>query len=419
MPNFTVTAKDKHFQAISDVVTDLLLYSDSAHKTRSDKLDTLLFSYDFTDLASAAHVVSDLQARLRQVVEAERAAESRLIASGDHGKTELLALKAQIMSFAEELTLIFDAIKLAQDKVDENHDHKSALLLRTSSSEISWRMLDDHGDLLAKLAVRDIDYSWLSRQDSSTVSKLQAGDLQAFAGSPKAVWPEIIAKHDEPSNHPLLKVRSFHHHLPTSGLILPQRGCFLLAKWTLLPPVGGITIYENFELLLHPMRLQIDTKVGSRLMEYVWPERRRRKGAEVSEPPPALRPRRITDNAATSRPQTPATPMTPVTPVRASLDSPRLFGNSLDTSDNLAPPTLRRIATSRSFTDLRSASKEQALASPRMQRNISFGPLTPLDQSETSLTKRDDKAKNDAEEMKSRSSQKTFVFVRVGRLVIS
>lgn len=206
VPQFTVSATDKHFQAISDIVTNLVLYSDAAHKTRSDKLDTLLFSYDFTDLASAAHVVSDLQARLRQVVEAERAAESRLVSLGDHGKAELLTLKAQILSLAEELTLIFDAIKLAQDKVDEHHDHKSALLLRTSSSEISWRMLDDQRDLLAKLAVRDIDYSWLSRQDSSTVNKLQAGDLQAFAGSPRAVWAEILSKHNEPSNHPLLKV---------------------------------------------------------------------------------------------------------------------------------------------------------------------------------------------------------------------
>jgi hypothetical protein len=206
VPNFTVSANDKHFRAIADIMTNLVLYSDAAHKTRSDKLETLLFSYDFTDLLSAADVIADLQNRLRDAVEATRDQESRLLGLGEYGRTEMLRLKAHTLSVAEELTFIFDAIKLAQDKSDEHNDQRSALLLHASSNEVAWRMFDASGDLLAKLAVRNIDFSWLSRQDSSTVNKLNVGDLQAFAGSPKAIWPEILSKHDEPSNHPLLKV---------------------------------------------------------------------------------------------------------------------------------------------------------------------------------------------------------------------
>lgn len=73
------------------------------------------------------------------------------------------------------------------------------------------------------------------------------------------------------------------------------------------------------------------------------------------------------------------------------------------------------MTTSRSFTDLRSIGKEQSLAPPRLQRNVSFGPHQPIDVSDMSLPKGEEKARNDAEEMKSRSSQKTFVLVRVGR----
>ena len=60
-----------------------------------------------------------------------------------------------------------------------------------------------------------------------------------------------------------------------------QRDLFLLADWTVLPPVGGITIYEAFEVTLHPIRLQIDTRVGRRIMEYVWPARRDRNQAKA------------------------------------------------------------------------------------------------------------------------------------------
>ena len=107
---------------------------------------------------------------------------------------------------SEELNLLFDAIKLAQDRSDD-HTDKSAVMLHASSSEISWRMLDKSRDMLAKLVIQNADFHWLNRQDSSTVNHLSVGNLQAFDGSRDAVWQEILAKHDEPTNHPLLKVR--------------------------------------------------------------------------------------------------------------------------------------------------------------------------------------------------------------------
>ena len=74
IPRFTVSANAEHFQAISNIVTKLLLFSDPAHKSRLDKLETLIFKYDFTDLDSAASVVSSLQSRLRDALETERLA---------------------------------------------------------------------------------------------------------------------------------------------------------------------------------------------------------------------------------------------------------------------------------------------------------------------------------------------------------
>lgn len=67
-------------------------------------------------------------------------------------------------------------------------------------------MLDDEKDLLSKLVASNINYYWLSRQDSSTVNNLAIGNLQAFDGSRNAQWAEILSKYDEPINHPLLKV---------------------------------------------------------------------------------------------------------------------------------------------------------------------------------------------------------------------
>ncbi|TFK43439.1 golgi-body localization protein domain-containing protein [Crucibulum laeve] len=397
IPRFTVSANDEHFQTISNVVTKLLLFSDAAHKTRLDKLETLLFTYDFTDLESAANVVSSLQSRLRDAMETERMtmSNSRRLEE-EEDRLGLMKLKAHIFLLAEELNFLFDAIKLVQDRFDDQADQKSALLLHASSSEISWRMLDDRRNLLAKLVVQESHFYWLSRQDSSTANNLAIGNLTAFDGSRHAIWAEILSKHYEPANHPLLK-----------------RGLFLVANWTILPPVGGITIYEVFEMSLHPLRLQIDSKVGHRIMEYVWPARRQRD-------------------------ETAATPITPKTPLqievkspvssRSSLDSPRALHAHPEPPKSLIPP-LRKLGSSRSFTDLRAVKDSGFLRAPILHRTHSSNSLkqiaNTLDSSEhrasgtasgSGAVDEEQEKIGDAAVMKTRSSQKTFVLVKISSL---
>ncbi|KAF4601061.1 hypothetical protein EYR38_005710 [Pleurotus pulmonarius] len=381
IPRFTVIASDEHFQTISDIITNVILFSDATQKSRLDKLETLLFTYDFSDLLSAAGVVSDVQSRLRNAVEVEQLALAQT-SPRDTG-AELWKLKAHIYLLSEELTYLFDAIKMAQDRVDDLNDQRSALLLRASSSEISWRMLDENKGLLAKLALRNINFKWLSRRDSSTVNSLDLADLQAFDGARNAMWTEILCKYDEPANHPLLK-----------------RGLFLLGHWTVLAPVGGITIYEDFELSLHPIRLQIDASLGRRIMEYLWPARKDR------------RIRSSTSSADTDD----ETNIPRIIATRASLDSPRAlqtFPSEVTSDATLRPPMgLRRLGSSRSFTDLRFSTTQEP--APKLSRTRSSDALKPTNQVEP---KRRDTIM-DATEMKTRSSQKSFVLVRISSLHI-
>lgn len=408
VPRFTVSANDQHFQFISNIVTKLILFSDAALKDRADKLEKMLFSYDFTNLASAADVVANMQARLRHALETRREAVQRLQGFGDDGKVEVYKIDAHIFLLADELNLIFDAIKLAQDKANEGSEQKSALLLHASSSEISWGMLDRQDQLLAKLAVRDIHFYWLSRQDSSTVNNLVVGDLQAFDGSADAEWTEILSRYDEPSSHPLVKQK-----------------LFLVADWTVLPPVGGITIYERFEITFHPMRLQIDTRVGRKIMEYVWPARRHRHNTEdevqafddIPESPSAF------DESS----NVVIVPESPMSPRRSSWDvSPRAPRQSYD-SHRLAPASpLRKLGASRSFTDLRNTMSDSMVV-PKLHKTRSTDALLAFSSPSQSgskvtegldrrLSARSAREIDDATVMKTRSSQKTFVWVKVNSL---
>ncbi|KAK2466286.1 hypothetical protein APHAL10511_001928 [Amanita phalloides] len=388
IPRFTVLASDKHFQCIAHMVTELLLYTDAAHKTRMERLEDLLIKYDFTDFCSAAGVVENLQHRLRNALENER--QTRLHASQSidgSSDTDLLNIRAHIFILAQELHLLFDAIRLAQDKSDGKNDHKSALLLHASSSVLSWNMLANGQELISKLEIQDTIFSWLSRQDGSTVSNLKIGNLEAFDGSQHAQWTEILSKHDEPSNHPLLK-----------------KGLFLIADWIILPPVGGISIYETFELSFHPIRLQMDAKVGKRIMEYLWPARKERNDVED-------------DASETASPEESEFSIQVMSPTRTSLDSPRaLYTVERQAHTTLTPP-MRKLASSRSFTDLRSPKQSvngQTLYSNRSTESLS----SPQSVGRVLKSTPTDEKTDATDEMKARSNQKTFILVRVSSLDI-
>lgn len=224
IPQFTVAASSQHFEAISNVVTKLLLFSDPVHKMRLDRLETLIFTYDFRDLNSAANVIINLQGRLRDAIETmQLSARNPKRMQTESDRLTFLKLHAHVYLLEEELSLLFDAIKLAQDRFAASSEQNSALLLHASSSEISWKMLDERTNLLSKLVVKDIDFNWLNRQDSSTVNSLAVGNLTAFDGSRFAMWSEILSKADEPSNHPLVKVSLLLSKVGARLTFLPEK----------------------------------------------------------------------------------------------------------------------------------------------------------------------------------------------------
>lgn len=206
------------------------------------------------------------------------------------------------------------------------------------------------------------------------------------------------------------------------------------ASWIILAPVGGITIYETFELSFHPLRLQLDAKVGRRIMEYIWPDRGSRQI-------PAHDPQKNQQNNVTITVKSPTTG-------RSSIDSPRGLHTpklSVESSGKPGAPALRKLGSSRSFTDLRSSVKEDSLLSPlafssaqgflsppaflkRTHSTDSVNFASMLDASatpglndsfdtEAAEIDRKLKAAGDAQVMKTRSSQKSFVLVRISRSV--
>lgn len=143
-------------------------------------------------------------------------------------------------------------------------------------------------------------------------------------------------------------------------------------------------------------------------MEYVWPARRGRNQAAAQ---------------CTIRDVVPELQHASEPPFRSSLESTLLLHKPRRSLDaNRLAPIQRKLGPSRSFTDLRSAAAE----STRTPVEASFGraatPESNVNEDSRSIRKanRDDRPeKDDAVEMQTRSSQKTFILVKISRSATS
>ncbi|UZJ56701.1 hypothetical protein CBS101457_006021 [Exobasidium rhododendri] len=260
-PTFAILANSEQFGAIFNVVTDLVLYRDPAYQEHAKKLEVMMITYDLKDHISLASVVQALQVRIRHAKSLHIQYQLHFQHLNDQGRIDFLTLKAELAQMVDELRLILEAIQLEDDQSGSDKDKKSALRVDAQANNIAWNMMgQEEGELLAKLTIKDASFTWLNKADNSVANTMSITDLNAVNVGPNAVFTEIITKYHKVEDHPM-----------------KEKGMLLNAMWSVLAPVGGIPIMDHLELSLHPLRLQLEKKIGRQLEDYIFGSKRERE----------------------------------------------------------------------------------------------------------------------------------------------
>jgi hypothetical protein len=268
-PRYSISANAEQFGAIYNVVTDLLLYRDPAYREHAKKLDMMMFNYDLSDISALADVVQSMQVRIRHARELHTQYQLHFQSLNEQGRLDFLTLKAELHEMQDDLNLLLEAITQAADHSDKDKEKNSALRLDAQANDVAWNMMGgEEGQLLAKLSIRGAKFTWLNKADNSVVNNLSVMDLNAVNVDPDAVFQEIITKYHSADDHPM-----------------KQSGMLISASWSVLAPVGGIAMVDHFELHIHPLRIQIERRIGRQIEEYIFGSMRekRREREELEE----------------------------------------------------------------------------------------------------------------------------------------
>lgn len=372
---FSVSANPDHFAAIYNVVTDLLLYSDPLQKMKSKQLEEIVFTRDFSDLTHAIDVVKSLQSRLRAISNLGQEYQVHLDQLDEEGRLELFHGRAEFVRLSNELNLVVQAITRAQVFNGASAAGTTAgIQFEARAFELVWHMLDKSDIPFAKFSVDGLEFSWTSKQDSSISNRLVIKDLKALNSSPDHIFTEIIAKSEEVADH----------ELATADI-------FAAILWNSLPPVGGISIVEQFEVHLHPIRLQLEHRVGRQILDYVFSQRRK-----------------LADDEPATEKKPPTKVSRPIpTPLASSAGSFMRSTDSLSFHKNNSRLTLSSDIASRSTLDVPSTTS-------------SFSALRRVNSSTTELMEEGLEEGLDADEMRLRAALfRTFILVEFTSTVLS
>lgn len=255
-PHVRALCDSRQYYAMYVIVLDLLLYREPLEKTRNERLEKIMLASDFSDLTGAPDLVIGLQERIRQLEEIKTVFQINEKYLDKQGWEDRVEVEKDLSVYEDELFFVMKAITTAQRKQDDRAQAKQSTgLLRwyISASEIVWHLLREGQESLAEFQLKNTLYDRTDNNDGSNFNSLEIEDARGLNLLPNALYPEMILPYLE-NNKPL-----------------PQNAKLLKVQFVMLEAIAGIPVIEHFEVILRPLKVQLEWEIGKKLFEYIFP----------------------------------------------------------------------------------------------------------------------------------------------------
>ena len=269
-PHVRALCDSRQYYAMYVIVLDLLLYREPLEKTRNERLEKIMLASDFSDLTGAPDLVIGLQERIRQLEEIKTVFQVNEKYLDKQGWEDRVEVEKDLAVYEDELFFVMKAITTAQRKQDDRAQAKQSKgLLRwyISASEIVWHLLREGQESLAEFQLKNALYDRTDNNDGSNFNSLEIEDARGLNLLPNALYPEMILPYLE-NNKPL-----------------PENAKCLKVQFVMLEAIAGIPVVEHFEVMLHPLKVQLEWEIGKKLFEYIFPAIKDKNGETNTSSP--------------------------------------------------------------------------------------------------------------------------------------
>ncbi|KAK5947371.1 Protein SABRE [Knufia obscura] len=254
-PRLRASCDSQQYYAMYIIVLDLLMYHEPLEKTRSERLEKIMLASDFSDLRGAPEIAESLQERIRQLSELKLQFMINARFLDKKGWQDRIDLERDLTSCEDELFFIMKAINTSQQRSDERSNQSSGFLRwYLSASQIVWHLMKDKNEPLLEFQLGNATYERIDNSDGSNHNAMEIERIRGWNLLPNALYPEIIGPYNDPQ----------HKQVNESPKMLQLH-------WFMLEAIAGIPVLEEFQVTMHPLKVQLERSLGKALFEYIFP----------------------------------------------------------------------------------------------------------------------------------------------------
>ena len=258
-PRIRASCDSAQYYTMYIIVLDLLLYSEPLEKTRNERLEKIMLASDFSDLRGAPEMAERLQERIRQLEELKLHFQINAKYLDKGGWEDRINLEKDLSSCEDELFFIMKAINTSQQRNEERKGTQSSggfLRWYLSASEIVWHLMRDKDEPLLEFQLGNAAYERIDNSDGSNHNAIEIQRMRGWNLLKTALYPEMIGPYQDPA------------HRRESILDHKQ---MLQVQWYMLEAIAGIPVLEEFEVTMHPLKVQLERDLAKKLFEYIFP----------------------------------------------------------------------------------------------------------------------------------------------------
>ena len=257
-PHIRAICDSTQYYAMYVIVLDLLLYSEPTEKVRSERLEKIMLASDFSDLRGAPEMVTNLQRRIRQLLEIKFHFQINKKFLDRQGWLDNQALEQDLASCEDELFFMMKAITTSQRKIDDRAEpSQSSPLLQwyLSASEIVWHLMYNGDTPLVEVQFNNAMYNRTDNSDGSNHNRMEIEKMHGLNLLHDAIYPEMLGPFIESGKN----------------FLDGQDPKMFKMSWRMLEAIAGIPVLDQFEVDLFPLKIQLEREIGQKLFEYIFP----------------------------------------------------------------------------------------------------------------------------------------------------
>ncbi|SCU97983.1 LADA_0H09758g1_1 [Lachancea dasiensis] len=252
-PNLTLACNPNQYSSIYAIATELLHFASSFDK-KADKLSKVLLAeevrnsldeLDGSMIVNIQNCIKNLH-RSRSYLRLHDAEKYQEVA-----QRIALELDAAVL----ELNVLMSAIKNNYDKYrasDKQNSSQGTIYWQIGADKVTWKLLDSKDEDFVLFELGSTSFLRSQSLEGTNSNKLTISSLKCINLQERAVYRDLLSSYDESmsSMKPLIEL-----------------------KWTMGPPIGGISDVIELIVLLEPFTFKMDHVTLDTLFKYFLPAR--------------------------------------------------------------------------------------------------------------------------------------------------